>query len=87
MDRVKLQRTLWIDGVRFCSREFLVCVLDICQLNFGNSAPIPLIDSSTPLPARMLKSAQDIGYGLVFSDEFTRKGMLFGAGIILSFLS
>ena len=37
----------------------------------GNSEPIPLIDSSTPLHARVLKTAQDIAYGLVFSEEFT----------------
>ena len=44
---------------------------------------IPLIDSSTPLHARVLKTAQDIAYGLVFSDEFTQNGRSFSAGTFL----
>ena len=31
----------------------------------------------------MLKTAQDVPYGLVFSDEFTQNGRSFGAGTIL----
>ena len=49
----------------------------------GNSEPISLIDSSTPTHARVLKTAQDIAYGLVFSDEFTQNGRLFSAGTFL----
>jgi len=45
------------------------------QISF--SAPVPLVDSSTPLPARTLKTAQDIAYELVFSDEFTQNGRSF----------
>ena len=48
-----------------------------------NSEPIPLIDSSTPTHARVLKTAQDIAYGLVFSDEFTQNRRSFSAGTFL----
>jgi hypothetical protein len=62
--------------------------LDVADLTWfcrclGNSEPIPLIDSSTPLHACVLKTAQDIAYGLVFSDEFTQNGRSFSAGTLL----
>jgi len=44
------------------------------------AGPIPLIDDSTPPHARVLETAQDIAYGLVFSDEFTQNGRSFSAG-------
>ena len=49
----------------------------------GNSEPIPFIDSSTPLHARVLNTVQDIAYELVFSDEFTQNGRLFSDGTLL----
>ena len=52
-------------------------------LCLGNSEPIPLIDSSTPLHARVLKTVQNIAYGLVFSDEFTQNGRSFSDGTLL----
>ena len=48
-----------------------------------NSEPIPLIDSSTPTHTRVLKTAQDIAYGLVFSDKFTQNRRSFSAGTFL----
>ena len=55
-------------------------------LAFWNSEPNPLIDSSTPLHARVLKTAQDVAYGLVFSDEFTQNGRSFSAGTLFGTL-
>lgn len=72
-----------------------VILLDVDDLTLtwfclflGNSEPIPLIDSSTPLHARVLKTPQDIAYGLVFSDEFTQNGRSFIAStlLVLSFI-
>ncbi|KAF8805046.1 hypothetical protein BYT27DRAFT_7142866 [Phlegmacium glaucopus] len=48
------------------------------------AAPIPLIDLSTPLPSRILKTNQDITYELVFSDEFARNRRSLRTGIYSS---